>query len=529
MIELTTRQFWGILVFGIGLVAVGIVALVLLARAERGAQQDDAVRRVLRNSALPLAIQLAVRAIDVVFVALLYRLVAPESTGNYEFAALLVTLYLGTISEWGLGILLTREVARDREAIRTSFGTALLVRIALSVVSIPVAALIVASYDWLYAQGTIANAISTEGATLIWILVLTLVPSSVGSAVTSVYFATERPIIPALANLLNNVVSAGLRLGALLLGFGVVGVAWGALSATVINAAVFAWLLRRDFGWPGWNWDRSMARLLLAAAFPLMLNSLLVGVFFRFDTFIINAFQGTAAVAVYGAAYKIAPFALILPPIVVNALFPRFSRQAVDDRAGLLRGFLLTLRILLLGTLPFVALGSVFAPTLITILAGERFVADAAPVLALLIWFVPFSYINGVTQYVLIALHRQGAITVAFLITATFNLLVNLVVIPRWGLTGAAAVTILSEVVLFLPFRRVLVRELGSAPLGWVLWRPVFATAVMLLVMLALRAVPILAAIVGVASYVAALWSLRAFTADDRALVERILGRRSSS
>ncbi len=254
--------------------------------------KTDAVRRILRNSALPLLIQLVVRAIDVVFVALLFRLVAPASTGNYEFAALVVTLYLGTISEWGLGVLLTREVARDRAALRNSFGTALLLRIALSVLSIPIAGSIVAAYDWMYAQGTIVNTISSEGALLIGILVLTLVPSAVGSSVTSVYFATERPIIPALANLVNNVLSAALRFGALVLGFGVVGVAWGALAATMINAGIFIWLLRRDFGWPGWNWDGAMARMLLSAAFPLMLNSLLVGVFFRFDTFIINAFQG---------------------------------------------------------------------------------------------------------------------------------------------------------------------------------------------------------------------------------------------
>jgi O-antigen/teichoic acid export membrane protein len=525
MLELTARQTWGIAVFVVGLVVVGVVALVLLRWVERGAQQEDAVRRILRNSALPLLIQLVVRAIDVVFVALLFRLVAPAATGNYEFAALLVTLYLGTISEWGLGVLLTREVARDRAAIRQSFGTALLIRIGLSLLSIPIAGLIVATYDWLYAQGTIANTISSEGALLIGILVLTLAPSAVGSSVTSVYFATERPIVPAIANLLNNAISAALRLGALVLGWGVIGVAWGALVATVLNAGIFVWLLRRDFGWPGWSWDAGMARLLLSAAFPLMLNSLLVGVFFRFDTFIINAFQGSAAVAVYGAAYKIAPFALIIPPIVVNALFPRFSRQAMDDRIGLLRGYELTLRILLLGTFPVVAVGSVYAGTLIGWLAGEAFVTSAGPVLAILIWFIPLSYVNGVTQYVLIALHRQGAITLAFLVTACFNLAVNLVLIPRWGLLAAAAVTIASEFVLYLPFRHVLMRELGSAPLLRVVWRPLLATTVCILVMLYLQEWPILAVSAGLLGYITTLWVLRTFTDEDRLLLQRILGR----
>jgi O-antigen/teichoic acid export membrane protein len=518
-------QLAAIWLFIAGLFVVGVGAVVLLARAERGAIHEDAVRRVLRNSALPLAIQLVVRAIDFVFVAILFRLIAPEAMGDYEFAALLVTLYLGTISEWGLGVLLAREVARDRTAIQQSFGTALLLRLGLSVGSIAGAGAIIAAYDWLYNRGAIANTISTDGALLIGILVLTLLPGAVGSAVTSVYLAVERPIIPALANLLNNVVSAALRLGALLLGFGVAGVAWGALIATVLNAVLFWSLLRRDFGWPGWNWDGGLARLLLSAAFPLMLNSLLVGVFFRFDTFIIKAVEGSEGVAVYGSAYKIAPFALIVPPIVVNALFPRFARQALDDRAGLTRGYRLTLRILLLLAMPVVAAGSVFAPTVVGWIAGARYVASAAPVLAVLIWFVPMSYVNGVTQYVLIALHRQGAITLAFLVTALFNLAANMLLIPRAGLIAAAAVTIASEVVLYLPFRRVLRRELGASPLLEVIWRPAVATVACVALMAALRAWPVLAVVVGWAGYGAVLWLLRTFTADDRLLLARMLGR----
>ncbi len=40
MIELTARQTWGIAIFGVGLLVTGIVTLMLLARAERGEQQD---------------------------------------------------------------------------------------------------------------------------------------------------------------------------------------------------------------------------------------------------------------------------------------------------------------------------------------------------------------------------------------------------------------------------------------------------------------------------------------------------------
>src|SRR5690606_41318030 len=66
------------------------------------------------------------------------------------------------------------------------------------------------------------------------------------------------------------------------------------------------------------------------------------------------------------------------------------------------------------------------------------------------------------SQYVLIAVNRQAAITRAFLLGAAFNLGANLLLIPllatylgrpEWGLYAAAAVTILSELVLYAVFR----------------------------------------------------------------------------
>jgi O-antigen/teichoic acid export membrane protein len=525
---LSPKLALGLAAFGAGLAIVGLVTVVLLLRVERhAAERQDVARRVLRNSAFPLTLQFVVRAIDLAFVVALYHLLAQQqkALGDYELAALLVSLYLGTVSEWGLGVLLTREVARDRRAIGQSFGTALLLRMGLSVAALPMALLVIAIFGGLHRIGLFAEAISGQGATLIGILILTLLPSAIGGAVTSLFLATERPIVPALANLLNNVISTALRLLAVLLGFGVLGVAWGAVMATILNAAVFLWLLRRDFGWPGWQWDRSLARMMLAAAFPLMLNNLLVGVFFRFDSFIIKGYWGSDAVANYAAAYKVAPLALIVPPIVVNALFPLFSRQAIDDRSALLRGYRLTLRVLLLGAFPLAAVISIFSTPVIALIAGPEWVAASAPVLALLVWFVPFSYVNGIAQYVLIALNRQAAITRAFALTALFNLVGNLVLAPILGLHAAALMTIASEIVLYLPFHRVLETELGAAPLMELLWRPAVATVACVAAMVLLRPLPILAVLAGIAIYGSVLWSLGTFTAEDRILVRRLAGR----
>ncbi|NIV30321.1 MAG: flippase, partial [Anaerolineae bacterium] len=65
--------------------------------------------------------------------------------------------------------------------------------------------------------------------------------------------------------------------------------------------------------------------------------------------------------------------------------------------------------------------------------------------LQIIIWFLPFSFVNSVTQYVLIAIDQQRFLTRAFLIGVVFNVTANLIVIPTFSYKGAAIVTILSE------------------------------------------------------------------------------------
>ena len=523
--QISVRLQFGLIALGIGLIVVGVASLVLLLRLRPGQHTEDAVRRVVRNSAFPLGIQFVVRAVDFAFAMVLYRMAAQDAVGDYHLAALLVVLYLGTISEWGLSTLLTREVARDPSAIRHSFGTALVLRLGLALLSLPLALLAVVLTAGLERWGLIAEAITGRGMTLVLLLALTLVPSALASAVTAIFVAMERPLIPAVANLFNNALSTGVRVLALVLNFGVIGVAWGALAATVINALVFVWLLRRHFGWPGWGWDGSLAGSMLLAAFPLMLNNLLVVAFFRFDMFIVKAFQGSDAVANYNAAYQVAQLGLIVPPIVVNALFPRFSRQARDDPAGLARGYRLTLRVLLVLVLPFTVITSVLAPAAVRLLAGPEYVPVAAPALAVLIWFLPLSFVNGIAQYVLIALNRQGAITRAFAVTAAFNFAANLLLVPRWGIAAAALVTIVSELVLYVPFRRILRSELSDVGVAPLLVRPAAAALLAGAAILPLRDQPVVAVMVGALVYGMVLWLLGAFTEEDQRLVDRLLGR----
>ena len=108
----------------------------------------------------------------------------------------------------------------------------------------------------------------------------------------------------------------------------------------------------------------------------------------------------------------------------------------------------------------------------------EMLLPDSMIALQLLIGFLPFSFVNSVTQYVLIAIDQQRFLTKAFLIGVGFNVAANLVAIPLWSYKGAAVVTILSEFALLVPFYYSVRKHLGPLPWPSLVWQPAVASAV---------------------------------------------------
>jgi O-antigen/teichoic acid export membrane protein len=378
---------------------------------------------------------------------------------------------------------------------------------------------------------------------------VSLLPGAFSGTVTSVLFAYERMTRPALVGIGTAALNVALGLGALLLGWGVIGLALAALVASCVTAVVFRRILRREFPAvgtslsPGLRLDRKAATGLLVAGWPLLLNGLLIGLFFRVDQFIVQPVLGNIAVEQYNAAYSYLNFVLLITPAVTLALFPRMSRHAQDDLPRLAREYKFALKALV-GLSGLIVMMTVwFAPLLVTVLTGgkEGYLPASAVALQILILFLPFSFVNGVTQYVLIALDKQRLITRAFALTLVFNVAANLALVPWLGIYGAAVVTVLSEVVLLVPFLWWMGRQLasvGGGPEPGLAWKPLAAGVVAGAVMYALwgvfegwdRDAGSLAVYIGVGAllagvYVGVLLALRPFTPDETRALARVARR----
>ena len=500
-------------------------------------------RRVASNAFNPFVAQIVTKVLLLGYAVVQYRALGGGELGAY-FLAGYVLLYTSTVSEWGLGTLLTREVAKERgsaEAVREDFRQTLALRLLISFALFVPVGLFILLYTSLFD-------LSAGGAWAVVVLTLSLLPGAFSGTVTSLLNAYERMTVPALVGIGTSVLNVALGLGAIALGWGIIGLALAAFASTVATAIYFGRILRHEFpevvGVPlaGLRVKRDAAVDLLKTGWPLMLNALLVGLFFRVDQFIIQPVVGDLGVEKYQAAYSYLNFVLLITPVVTLALFPRMARHAQDDVPRLRYEYTFALKALLVLSGLIVVLTVWFAPLLVTIVTGGKagYLPDSAVALQILIFFLPFSFVNGVTQYVLIALDKQRLITGAFALTVAFNVVANLVLIPMLGINGAALTTVFSELVLLGPFLLWVRSSIGPVPLAALLWRPLVAGGAAGVLMYALWSLFVdwksgggeLAIYVGAGVgfavvYGVVLLLLRPFTAGEIASFRSVVSRRS--
>ncbi|NDJ62979.1 MAG: flippase, partial [Chloroflexi bacterium] len=462
------------------------------------------------------------RGIDFAFAFVMLRVLGPTDAGIYAYAGV-VFVWFDIFTNFGLNLYLTRAVARDRAAAASSLINTSVLRLLLVIAGVPLL------LGFIGLRQLSDPPLTPEALLAIALLYVGLIPSTISTGLAALFYAFEEAEIPAVVTTVATINKAIFGLAALLIGFGVIGLAGVSILTNLLTLAILALSARRLLrGQPVFRRPQPrLMRGMIGTSWPLMLNHFLATIFFQIDIIIIELIHGARMVGQYSVAYKWLLALNIIPAFFTQALLPVMSRQAESDRGALLRSYRLGLKLLISLALPVAVAFTFLAEFLTGILGGAAYLPDSAIATQIMIWSIPVGWLNSLTQYVLIALDLQRRVTTAFIIGVTFNIVANLALIPQFGYRAAALTTIASEIVLLIPFALILGRALG--PIRWIeiVWRPVIAAAAMLAVMSVGWAwQPALALVSGGLIYVGVLLLLRPLDTDERAVIAPLLPAR---
>jgi O-antigen/teichoic acid export membrane protein len=192
------------------------------------------------------------------------------------------------------------------------------------------------------------------------------------------------------------------------------------------------------------GFDRALLRRLLAASLPLS-GATAVGTLLQsFDLVLLGLWRGALAAGVYGAAQRVAWVPSMLATSYFTSLRPALARGSAESLATVAPVLGRSLRLALAVGIGMAVGGGLLARPLVDWLYGEAFAEAAAP-LRLLLGSVALLLVSRHFRALLQVLGRTGLDFRIMVAASAANVSVNLLLVPKAGLIGAATASLVSE------------------------------------------------------------------------------------
>lgn len=219
------------------------------------------------------------------------------------------------------------------------------------------------------------------------------------------------------------------------------------VSAITIGSAVnfgFGFYFARQYVPLIFKFDFSFWRSLLKKSAPLALAAIFSMLYFKLDAIMLSVMKSPADVGIYGLAYKVLESLLFFPAMFVGLIMPFLSKYAFSDKRSFNKIGQKTLDILMIFIVPLVIGVILISSQIVVFIGGRAFIASAG-VLNILIVATGVIFLGTLFSNMVIALEKQKSLVCIYAFGAVFNLVANLIFIPRYSYYGAALTTLFTE------------------------------------------------------------------------------------
>lgn len=472
-----------------------------------GAPTHDS-HKVLGNALSLGTAEILLRVVAFVAVAYLSRVLTPEGFGVLAFATA-VTGYLAIAVRAGFGRVAIPEVARDPEGAYALAAGATVIRVGIAVLALGALAAGLALVDM---DAVSELVILLSGVTLV----------SQALDTSWVYKGLERGTRFGLVTIGGQLLYVGLVVLLVSRPEHVVRVPVAqAVGETAAALALLIPLLWRAGRRIHFGAALAVFRKALAPTFTTLLRTLI----FTFDILLLGAMLTPWHVGIYGAAYRLIFLLVSISAALQVSYLPAIARA---ERSGPHEASQTAARLLELSlavAAPLVVGGAVIAEPLLTTLFGAEYGAGANAFRVLLL-SVACIFVYGAVSNLLVTYGRLR--TEMWIMTGgvCLNVVLNLLLIPRLGILGAAISTAAAELMILaaglsaLRHAGLSIREKGAV-------RPLLAAAVMAatIVLFGTGRPLVVQLLVGAVSYAIALRAVGGVPRDLRTSLRHLAAR----
>ncbi|MFA6548256.1 MAG: flippase [Candidatus Magasanikbacteria bacterium] len=391
---------------------------------------------ITQNTSFLTAASILQKVISFGYFTIIARMIGVENTGVYFFAITFTTIFT-VVADFGMGPVLTREVARYPDRSEQYLHTAFWSKVMFGLVSYGLVVFFINIFNYPY---LIKLLVSVSGITMFF--------DNLHAAFYSVFRARKNLICESIGIVASQAIT--LIIGSVAL-FNHWPLYWLILAYTIpafLNFIFSAVCLKKIYGLVyRWSFNLSIFKMFLGFALPFALAGIIGRLYSYSDSLLMSKMLSTQEMGWWSVPYKIT-FAFQFVPVALSAsVYPVMSELFLTQKEKIGDLFLKSWRYLFTIVFP-ISFGLIALATPIIIKLYKPQFAPAIPVLRILLLSLIFGYLSFITGATLNASNRQKTQTSLLAFALVVNILANLLLLPRIGIIGAALSALLSNIIL---------------------------------------------------------------------------------
>ncbi len=388
--------------------------------------------RVVNNSAAVMLSQVVYRLLAFLTGILIIRALPSEAYGQYSFIYVYLSFF-EIFVQFGLNSVLTRLVAQDEVLAPRILGNAVLLRIFLCGVVLPIAYILI---GFLHYPLSVRQGVYLASFQLF--LAVRTVYDVIFQASLRMSYSAVWHCLKGLLQLIFVALVSFWKPSLMMFVLASLASGYVGFLAYAVYSKRF---MRLDF-----RLDSALLKKLARESFPLLLSGCLTLLYFRADVFMLSKMKGFLEVGYYSVAVRLSESLDFFPAAVLVSIFPVLARTFKENRLDFERTVRKGFNVMLLASLPMLVGGSLAARDLIVLLFGNKYL-PAIATFTLLLWYTVFGYLGQLLANILIACGKQAVDAWISFFLVLINIGLNFILIPALGFNGAAVSTVVVQVV----------------------------------------------------------------------------------
>ena len=398
--------------------------------------ENIGVRQTIFKNTFWLAVAEAItRFLKLILIIYVARILGATDYGKFTFALAFVSLF-AIFSDLGVSQITTRELSREKEK-EKEFPAILSLKFLLSLGTL---ALILIGSFFITPDPIIRG--------VIWILAIYIIVSGFSGIIFAFFQARQQMEYQAWTKILEAFLETAAGFFVILNFPSVQNLSFSYLFAGLVALISILLFFHFKVYHLCFSWDKSIWQRFLSMSWPLALAGVFGAIYSQIDSIMMGYWGQITQTGWYNAAHKIIGVTLIPMALISQSFFPALSIAFKESKEKLQRIWNYQIEIMILLAVPLVMGGIALAPRIIDFIYDPGYFPSILA-FQILIVMAGISFLCGPFSQILVVSNQQKKLFFVTLAGAVINVILNLILIPRYSLYGAAATTVVTVFLIF--------------------------------------------------------------------------------